>query len=425
MYRVLFLLILFTSLLAGCSSNLGNSYDPPKFPSSPSTIIEENGWKSLLIIPERNRQGEEITFENYLENDYDSGISNIHTRVAGQHELLFFAEHNNFKEGKRYYWLYRVNVSGQITESKRMNELDYHSWSFEGDTSIYSYKDNAIYKDGSLASSHANLGSVESEYLRVSVGEDKDVLINGKYYFDWQTQSWKNVKPIDINVESSDYFISTIKDSNHLAGWSIVQNQDGKKAEFQFTYQELDMTTSSLTQSQTFGIEAESIYDELQAFGTFDEIYAFIVKRDRTTGSLYVIDRLTGRVETRFKSLPLPNPGKLANGFDGQFSLAGDRSIFYISALTGGPVLKDLSIYQLGESLEFVDITPTKVEDSVGISDIYAIGNRLYIHLRNNFCIASGDCVPVRQIAYYEVQSQKSESVSSSYPIQKIFSSRE
>lgn len=421
MRRVLFTFIFLIPLLTACPSSLGNSYDPPKFPSSPSTIVEENGWKSLLIIPERNGQGTEITFENYKREQDFWGITGLYTRFASQEDLLFFAEHNNLKENSKYYWQYKVDKTGQVSD-KKMDEWGYLSWGVEGESSIYWYENDGIYQDGSLVSSHHDLGSVETSYA-VSVGQDKDVLINGQYYFDWQSQSWRDVKP--ANADEIGYSIDTIKDENHLAGWGIAQAQNGKKVEFQFRYQELDLTTSLLTQSQIFTIEAESISDEVQVFGNFDKIYVFIVKRDSTAGSMYIIDRMTGQVETKFKNLSLPDPGKVINGFDGWFNVIGDGSIFYTSAFTNGAVFEDLSIYLLGDSLEFIDIMPTKVEDSVGISDIYSVGNRLYIHLRNNFCVSSGDCVFVRQVAYYEVQSQKSESVSSSYPIQKIFSSRE
>jgi hypothetical protein len=64
MHRILYFLLLLIIILTACSSPYRNPNFPDDFPSSPSIIVEEKGWKSLAVVYQRNSQSRPVTFEN-------------------------------------------------------------------------------------------------------------------------------------------------------------------------------------------------------------------------------------------------------------------------------------------------------------------------------------------------------------------------
>jgi hypothetical protein len=98
MHRILIKIAFLTFLLTACSKYSHPNYSN-SFPSSPSIITEENGWKSLAIIYQRDVQRKPVTFKSPNKSRANTWIGGTFILPVenGQEELILLTD-NQLKE---------------------------------------------------------------------------------------------------------------------------------------------------------------------------------------------------------------------------------------------------------------------------------------------------------------------------------------
>ncbi len=354
MHRVLYLLPVLALFLTACSSGYRNPNFPDGFPSSPSIIVEENGWKSFTILPQRDGDGKEITFGNYKQEPSQfwdfTGLTVV--PMIGTSDLVFLTDHRilngiNSRGNNQYTWLYKTDALGNVNKSERLpshidwSKGDSRLWGFKDDPSIYRLADKSLLKDEKLISTYGGLN--DSIYTSLSIGGDKSLLVEGRYYLDWLTQQWSDVRP--LGVYESEYFIASIKDQSSFYGWSVqsLQEEKGNVTEFRLVHQELNKQNSQLIETFTSSIKPKSemfLYNS-KLFINADETYLITNNKAYTSMSLYKADSNSGSLEAIVEDVPIPSDGNFSS--QGSFTLTDSGKIFYTLFDCGFPKCKTLS----------------------------------------------------------------------------------
>ena len=217
MYRKLLPLLLL--LLAGCSST--SSYFLPR-PSKPDLVLEENGWHSTLILPQRDIQGNEIPFDKIPIDSpgLNIKVEQVTPKLDGEGFLVLSSY--NYRN-TTHYWVYSVNSNNQLVsevqllsqEVEKYNSI--HLAQVPDDPSIYWYGNKTtgyseedrmeifiggFYKNTTLISSHKALKTERSFDIEFDV--NKNILIGGNVYFEWASKSWRYMRGERIKTQSSE-----------------------------------------------------------------------------------------------------------------------------------------------------------------------------------------------------------------------------
>jgi hypothetical protein len=410
MHRILYSLLLVTSYR--------NPNYPANFPSSPSIIAEENGWKSLAIIYQRDAQGKQITFDNPNESRGDSwnGGTVVLPVEDGQEEMILVTDHkltnyyNPDEPLDKFTWVDRLTVVGKVIESKKLeNYLNPEniacSWGIKNESSIYRLSpDGALYKDGTLITSFGPPKTVRFDCSDISINNDKSILVNGRYYFNWQTQSWQDVKP--SGVEDYNYYIKSFGNIGNLFGSGvelITDDQNLNVLRFRVVYQEYDVISSQFTTVSTSEIDPETnVFNSKNFFKiaeNSEQIYIAAHDISYSVMGLYTANKLSNTLEVKAENVVLP---KNAPGDQGQLIVIGSGDVFYVLSDGGLEVRGDTKVYLLDNSLKFVDITPKRVEEDAEINSVFMLGDHLYMGLSNSFSINTEEWVVVKQLVKYD-----------------------
>jgi hypothetical protein len=331
--------------------------------------------------------------------------------VENGHEELILLTDNQLKvyddydspATEKFTWLDKVSFTGNVVESKRLDgyispENIPCSWGVKSDSSIYKLSsESVLYRDEKLITSFESLKTASFNCSSISIAGDKSILVNGRYYFSWQKQSWQNVKPLEI--QEYDYHIKSFNNPSSLGGLGVelvTDSENLKVLNFRVIQQEYDIANSKLTTTRTPEINPEMDLDNVKDFFKIAEdsekIYVITHDLSYSFAGFYTIDKPTGTIEIKAENINLP---KNAIGDQGLLFVTNTGNVYYVLSDCGLAICKerDTKIYYLDSDQKFINITPKKVEEKSGISSVFVFGKHLYVALVHSFTVSSGDWV--------------------------------
>jgi hypothetical protein len=306
---------------------------------------------------------------------------------------------------EKYTWVDRINNIGKVLRSEKLgryinlSENFACSWGVKDDPSIYRLSpEGSLYKDETLLTSYEPLKTTAYDCPDISIASDKSILVNGRFYFDWQKQSWRDIKPPDS--KEYDYYITSFKNPSYAFGSEVELTSDDlnqKVLRFRVVHQEYDIANSKLTTTYTSEIDPETeVFNSRNFFKIAeDSEKVYIAAHDTNYSSmgLYVVDKTSGTLEAKGENITLPRERPIDQG---QLFITSKGDVFLILS----------KIYFLDSSLKFVDITPRKVDKRAETNSVFVFGENLYMGLSHFFIISSEDSVGVKQLILYEPRTQ-------------------